>query len=91
MSVCVCEHFTYVNVFLSCLYLIDVRLGIATMDVEGSQIHVYVYVYETRGHRAVHLGQPRRASLFLGTEGALMECDGPGDVCSATAGRLDSG
>ena len=33
----------------------------------------------------------RRASLFLGTEGALMECDGPGDVCSARAGPLDSG
>ena len=46
---------------------------------------------ETRGHRAVHLGKPRRASLFLGTEGALMECDGPGDVCSARAGPLDSG
>ena len=27
-------------------------------------------VDETRGHWAVHLGQPRRASLFLGTEGA---------------------
>ena len=48
-------------------------------------------VDQTRGHRAVHLGQTRRASLFLVTEGALMECDGPGDVCSARAGPLDSG
>ena len=29
--------------FLSSLYLIDARLGIATMFVEGSQIYVYVY------------------------------------------------
>ena len=32
--------------FLSSLYLIDARLGIATMFVEGSQIYVYVYVYD---------------------------------------------
>ena len=31
--------------FISSLCLIDARLGIATMNVEGSQIHVYVYGY----------------------------------------------
>ena len=68
---------------------IRIRSGLSAGIRRGTHqpiLGVGQQVDETQGHRAVHLGQPRRASLFLGTEGAVMECHGPGDVCSATAG-----